>query len=132
MLKSTIKFILVFVITAALAFGVASAAYLITRRIIEKNSVVTEDSVLTADTMDVAAESPIPTKSPNPEFDYYMVKLEGENLSVYASVDGNEEFLYNKQIYKANLTDNDIKLLTPGVKLKNASALTSFMEDYTS
>lgn len=77
----------------------------------------------------VAAQTPTPKAE---EIDFYIVRLEGDNLNVYASNGENEEFLYNTTIYTNNLSAEDISLLSSGVTLKNSSQLTGFMEDYTS
>lgn len=132
MFKTAVKFTLVFVLTAALAAGAASVSYIITRNLIEgdKNS-KTQEKLSDADTVNVMAEESKP-QIESTKLDYYIVRLEGEALGVYASFGGREEFLYNKDVYKANLSQSDIELLSSGVKLNSPSELTGFMENYTS
>ena len=53
-------------------------------------------------------------------------------MGVYASFGGTEEFLYTENVYKNDLTKEDLSLLSSGVKLKNAEELTGFIENFTS
>ncbi len=64
--------------------------------------------------------------------EYYTVRLENEKICVYALIEGKEEFLYSVDVYGPDLPQGDKLLLEGGVRLKNASELTAFMEDYTS
>ncbi len=132
MIKSIIKYTLVFVLTAALAVGAASSAYVITRRIMESEAYsdalnpINKTESIKAKTIDeVKADN-----SPTP--DYYMVRLEGESVGIYASFDGREDFLYSAEVFKTNLSAEDTRLLLSGIKLKTQDELASFMEDYTS
>ena len=131
MIKSVIKFSVVFILTLFMALGAASTAYIVTNRIINPDKNLQEDtsSALT-DNMYVPDETVLNAEQHVP--DYYLVRLEGETLGVYARFSEREDFLYNADVYKTNLSSEDIRLLTSGVKLENRAALTSFIEDYTS
>lgn len=132
MIKSIIKYTLVFVLTAALAVGAASSAYVITRRIMESNE---HSGVLNpaskAEPAKVRATETSETSASNAP-DYYMVRLEGESVGVYAAFDDREDFLYSAEVFRTNLSEEDTRLLLSGVKLKTHDDLASFIEDYTS
>lgn len=128
MFKSTIRFASLFVVCVLVAAAAASVAFIITENVLKKNSPKATEAA-PADATYVMAETPKDTPS---EFEYYLVRLDGNNLNVYAFQGGEEQFLYNTTIYQANLSTEDIGLLTQGVELENASALTEFIENYTS
>lgn len=129
MFKSVLKFTTLFVITSIFAAASASTAYIITKNVMNKNSAAPEVSP-NPDAEYVLAEA---TDTPDTAgFDFYLVKLDGNNLEVYATHGTNMEFLYNTAIYAADLGEQDIRLLSDGVKLKDATALTEFIENYTS
>lgn len=132
MLKSIVKFTIVFVLTAALAIGAASGAFWVTRRIIETNEGQQPmDAEKLTNTVDAAENDLLEsTKAISP--DYYTIRLEGETINVYAAFGEREDFLYNAEVYKSNLSHEDIQLLSSGVKLESHADLTSFIEDYTS
>ncbi len=132
MIKSIIKYTLIFVLTAALAVGAASSAYVITRRIMESNEYSdTLNPANEAEPVKVRATEAGETSASN-EPDYYMVRLEGESVGVYAAFDDREDFLYSAEVYKTNLSEEDTRLLLSGIKLKTHDDLASFIEDYTS
>lgn len=129
MFKSVLKFTTLFIITSIFAAAAASTAYIITKKVMNKNTTAPpEPPVSNAEY--VMAEAP--DKPDTAGFDFYLVKLDGNNLEVYAMHGNNLEFLYNTAIYAADLGEQDLKLLSDGVKLKDSSALTEFMENYTS
>lgn len=66
------------------------------------------------------------------EFEYYIVRLEGESLNVYTCADNSEEFLYSEDIITANLTKMDIEFLEKGTVLYTTAQLTEFMENFVS
>ena len=123
--------LLVFVATAS-----SLATYTATKRLIEKQN--TSDGF--AQTRLLTRERALPTVQPeaqpktarDEEFEYYLVCLEGETLNVYVSHGGKEEFLYNREIYKNDLSQEDVEILEAGVKLTSASQLTGFVENFTS
>lgn len=65
-------------------------------------------------------------------FEYYIVRLEGENLNVYTCADNSEEFLYSEEIVTSNLTKTDIEFLEQGTVLYTTGQLTKFMENFVS
>lgn len=133
MLKSVVKLVLMFVGTAAVAVVAASAAYVITKNSIEVEMREAESRATASTNVRETLDTSQPEQpSETARFDYYIVRLEGRNLGVYASHGGQEEFLYNEDIYTSNLTDEDITLLNTGVKLETSEALTGFIEDFTS
>jgi Na+-translocating ferredoxin:NAD+ oxidoreductase RnfG subunit len=132
MLKTVTKYVFVFTLTAAISACAASAAYIVTRNIIEKNEAASaqEQSIKSNYfPKEISEDQNVKSSS---QIDYYVVKLEGQCLDVYSSKSGQEEFLYSKDIYRSNLSETDIKLLNKGVKLNSAAELTGFIEDYTS
>jgi len=129
MFKSVLKFMILFIITSIFAAASASTAYIITKKVMNKNTAA-PPSLSASDAEYVMAEAP---DTPDiTSFDFYLVKLDGNNLEVYAMHGNNLEFLYSTSIYAADLGEQDLKLLSDGVKLKDSSALTEFMENYTS
>lgn len=64
--------------------------------------------------------------------DYYIAKLEGEQIAIYISAEGKEAFLYSLDIRTGDLTEEDISQLTQGMILKTRQDLVSFEEDFTS
>ena len=66
------------------------------------------------------------------QFEYYVVRLEGDDLSIYVVHNENEEFLYTEKVYKNSLSAQDLALLEAGVKLNSSSELTGFLENFTS
>ncbi len=132
MIKSIIRYTLVFVLTAALAVGAASSAYVITRRIMESEAYSDTLNPINK-TESIKAKTIDEVKVDNPSVpDYYMVRLEGELVGIYAAFDGREDFLYSAEVFRTNLSDEDTKLLKSGIKLKTQDELASFIEDYTS
>ena len=128
MLKTTLKYTVLFIAIASFAAITASCAYIITKNLLAEKASVERNTVKVLPEYTAQATStPVPTS-----FDFYLVKLDGNNLDVYASQDNKLEFLYNTTIYAADLGQQDITLLSEGVKLKNSSELTEFIENYTS
>ena len=131
MIKSVIKFSIVFVLTIFMALGAASTAYIVTKRITNSgNKEAKEESLPMTDSIYAQDKEVVETKATIP--DYYMVRLEGETLGVYAQFSEREDFLYNAEVYKTNLSAEDIRLLTSGIRLESHADLVSFIEDYTS
>lgn len=130
MLKPLFRFLILFVVVALLSFAAATTSFIITKNVLMRNQqdgAPKTNAPINADY--VAAQAPAPKAE---EIEFYIVRLEGDNLNVYASNGENEEFLYNTTIYINNLSAEDMSLLSSGVTLKNSSQLTGFMEDYTS
>ncbi len=130
MLKSVFRFVLLFAFVAVISAAAASSAYFITKNALgrgaeaaaSKTPRVTDSVYATAEDKDSASL----------DFDFYTVRLEDSSICVYAVCNQAEEFLYSTDIYRANLSNEDILLLTSGVTLNTASELTGFMENYTS
>ncbi len=130
MLKSVFRFVLLFAITAIFSALAASCAYIITKNsLVERHSATISSTPSATDSVYASTEEPIPKAM---EFDSYTVRLEDSAICVYAVSNHTEEFLYSTNIYRANLSNEDISLLTAGVSLPTASDLTGFMENYTS
>ncbi len=64
--------------------------------------------------------------------DYYIAKLENEDIAIYISTKGKEAFLYSLDIRPGDLTEEDTLRLTQGMILKTRKELVSFEEDFTS
>ncbi len=129
MLKSTFRFVLLFVATALISAIAASSSYFITKNILEKKNI--SPAPASVNTIRTRAESQAETSAPM-EFSSYIVRLEDDAICVYTLSNQTEEFLYSTDIYRPNLSAEDIRLLTSGVTLDTASELTGFMENYTS
>lgn len=136
MLKTTFKIFMLFVLVTFVAVGTGVATYTVTKNIMEEKASQVSETVSVPDKYPVESESgqgSVARRSEDPErFEYYLVRLEGDLLDVYVSHGGKEEFLYNKEVYKNDLSDEDKKMLIAGVKLKSASELTGFIENFTS
>ncbi len=136
MLKTTFKIFMLFVLVTFVAVGTGFATYTITKNIMEEKSAVLTETASVPDRYPVesedARESMASSHDEPQPFEYYLVRLEGDLLDVYVSHGGKEEFLYNKEVYKNDLSQEDTKMLIAGVKLKSASELTGFIENFTS
>lgn len=64
--------------------------------------------------------------------DYYIARLENEDIAIYISNEGSEAFLYSLDIHAGDLSEADVLQLTEGVVLKTRNDLVSFEEDFTS
>ena len=112
MIKSVIKFSIVFIIAVFMALGAASASYIVTKRMLNLNSTAKSDEVVSDEEKSEEGGSDFSSKAVVP--DYYLVRLEGETLGVYARFSEREDFLYNAEVYKTNLSSEDIRLLSSG------------------
>ncbi len=63
--------------------------------------------------------------------EYYMAKLENNNISIYLCRSGKEEFLYALKINPGDLSEDDIRQLSNGIILENKQRLAVFEEDFT-
>ncbi len=136
MLKTSVKVFLLFTLLVATSLTTGFVTYTVTKRIIEEKAVTAQKSAEPY----TRTETTVPTQKSDLEaekdtavqFEYYIVRLEGNDLSVYVSHNGAEEFLYTERVYKNNLSSQDISTLEAGVKLNNSSELTGFIENFTS
>ncbi len=129
MLKSTFRFVLLFFVTAAISAAAASSAYFITKKALAENPPSSEPVTVEASRIKPDSET---NTSDALEFESYIVRLEENSICVYALSNNAEEFLYSTDIYRPNLSAEDIRLLSSGVTLDTSSELTGFMENYTS
>lgn len=63
---------------------------------------------------------------------YYIARLENNDIAIYISQDGKESFLYTLHIYTEDLPETDRTRLLEGVVLRTRQELASFEEDYNS
>ncbi len=133
MLKTVTKIILIFFGLAALAAVSATISYIITKNSME-NRQVPEAPPQSVSTGVLSAEVKAETEplSETAKFDWYIVRLEGDILGVYAHYGNAEEFLYGETVYANNLSYEDRELLNRGVVLETSEALTGFIENFTS
>ncbi len=129
MLKSTFRFVLLFVATALISAAAASSAYFITKNTLAQNDANPNPVTIEASQPTTVSDKKAPATM---EFESYIVRLEDSEICVYALSNQTEEFLYSTDIYRPNLSAEDIKLLSTGVTLDTSSELTGFMENYTS
>lgn len=135
MLKTSAKIFLVFVLLVVVALATGFVTYILTRRVSEEDSVKTVEAAETEDEKTETVEVTVSEREPQDgdiSQEYYTVRLEGTTLGVYAINDGKEEFLYHADVYKNDLSADDLVLLQQGVKLMNMSELTGFIENFTS
>lgn len=134
MLKVASKFILLLILLIAVAGVSAYLSYVVTSNILQDETVAIERADNTQKNTNVRkGEKGLSSKdNTHIRLDYYIVRLEGEELSVYASSGGKEEFLYNEPIYVNDLSAEDIETLKNGVNLDDSSELTGFIENFTS
>lgn len=136
MLKTTFKVIMMFVLLALVAVATGLATYTVTRNMTEEQlaqarqtSAPQQITETQADETDSDAQGRGTTED---EREYYLVRLEGDALEVYVAHSGKEEFLYNREVYKNDLSESDLRMLHSGVILESASELTAFIENFTS
>lgn len=143
MLKTSAKILIIFILIVIVAVATGFVTYTLTRRIAREDMVETVEAAAdeTGDELNMTAHeasAKSDTKSePRTEDgeglpDCYAVRLEGTTLGVYVINDGKEEFLYHADVYKNDLSAEDLNLLQQGVELNDMSELTSFIENFTS
>ena len=129
MLKLWVRNTLLFFVVIAISTFAGWCAYTVTRNMRE-DEYAAQVSAAGARQSD---ENMVPqAEGTSVDFEYYTVRLEGEKICVYAQKEDREEFLYSVDVYRPDLPEGDKTLLESGVTLKNSSALTAFMENYTS
>lgn len=133
------KFMLLFAVVCAAAAASGYLSYTLTVKMMNEKQrayeVSAANEVKKAEKAEKAAEESEPTASNAPvvtNAEYYMVRLEGEALGVYACDSEKEEFLYNERIYTSDLSEQDYETLEKGVRLESIAALTGFLENFTS
>ena len=135
MLKTTFKVIMLFVLLALVAVATGLATYTVTKNMIEEQHAharQTSAPQRITETDSSERESDNPGTTTRKEDEYYLVRLEGDALEVYVAHSGKEEFLYNRKVYKNDLSERDLEMLYSGVMLESASELTAFIENFTS
>lgn len=135
MLKTSIKILLLFILIAAVALVTGFTTYNLTKRVADEKNIETvqaavyqekpQQGIRKTDTDSISEKAETASE-------YYTVRLEGTALGVYLIDDGKEEFLYHANVYKNDLSADDLKLLQQGVKLMDMSELTGFIENFTS
>lgn len=133
MLKTVTKIILIFLGLAALAAVSATISYIITKNSME-NRQMQQTPVQSVETGFISPrnDGETPELTETAKFDWYIVRLEGDTLGVYARHGGAEEFLYGETVYANNLSYEDRELLSRGVVLETSEALMGFIENFTS
>lgn len=136
MLKTSVKIFLTFILVVLVGVGTGIATYTITRKLTAE----TPANAIQSTSAESTPVQSMPQKSdtqrtadiPDSALEYYMVRLEGTTLGVYVAYDGKEEFLYHENVYKNDLSAEDMQMLQSGVKLLSIPELTGFMENFTS
>ena len=133
------KFMLLFAVVCVAAAASGYLSYTVTVKMMNEKQRAYEVSAANeerkAERVEESAEQSEPAASNAPvvtNAEYYMVRLEGEALGVYACDSEKEEFLYNERIYTSDLSEQDYETLEKGVRLENIAALTGFLENFTS
>ncbi len=136
MLKTTVKIFLMFVMVVLVAVATGLITYNITKKLTAEtpaNASATQPAEHTSAPRRVDPPENVRTQDLSDKApEHYTVRLEGTTLGVYVSYDGKEEFLYHENVYKSNLSAQDIQLLQNGVEFLNISDLTGFIENFTS
>lgn len=134
MLKTSAKIFLLFILLVTVALATGFVTYTLTKRVAEENSISAVETVSAETVKPTAADKPQEQKSDTDSSlsESYIVRLEGTTLGVYVTDNGTEEFLYHTNVYKSDLSEEDLKLLQDGVRLMNLSELTGFIENFTS
>ena len=136
MLKTTFKILALFVLLTVVGVATGLTTYTVTRRMLEEQnaSAKVSETVETRndDAVSVGSDAEPKGNTSDTGFEYYLVRLEGDELNIYVSHNGKEEFLYNRDIYKTDLSNQDRLMLEEGVQLRSPSALTGFIENFTS
>lgn len=128
MAKNILKGIGLFLLLIFVASASWLTSYYVTLKANERYSNPSESN----ESVKVFAEEKDEKETQQITFEYYLVKLEGENLNVYTCADNCEEFLYSEKIITANLTKTDIEMLKMGNVLYTTAELTEFMENFVS
>ncbi|MBE7032367.1 MAG: hypothetical protein E7401_05345 [Ruminococcaceae bacterium] len=133
MLKTVTKILLMFFGLTALAAVSATISYIITKNSIANKAMpVSPPSSVSTGVLGSDAGADARPLSETAKFDWYIVRLEGDMLGVYAQHGNAEEFLYGETVYANNLSREDRELLNHGVVLETSEALTGFIENFTS
>ena len=135
MLKTSVKIFLIFILISAVALVTGFATYTLTKRVAEEKPVETVQAAVQQEKPRSAGPGTTSDAKPRKNetaSEYYTVRLEGTTLGVYLIDNGKEEFLYHADVYKNDLSADDLKLLQQGVKLMDMSELTGFIENFTS
>ena len=135
MLKTSAKILLVFVLLVAVALVTGYVTYNLTGRVAEERpaeTVKASVNEMKSEEQLIPLRSKEKTEEQGNSDEHYTVRLEGTTLGVYVINDGKEEFLYHADVYKNDLSDEDLRLLRKGVELKDMSELTGFIENFTS
>ena len=134
MLKTTAKIFLIFILLVIVALATGFATYTLTKRMGEENVVEKTRAAQPAveETNSRTVPEILPTEAKPVPDKYYNVRLEGTTIGVYSINNGKEEFLYHANIYKNDLSADDLTLLQEGVDLMTLSELTGFIENFTS
>ncbi|MBO5364282.1 MAG: hypothetical protein J6A56_02300 [Clostridia bacterium] len=64
--------------------------------------------------------------------DYYLARLENDNIAIYMVSEEDVSFLYTLDVYTGNFPAAELIRLKEGIVLKNRQELAAFEEDYTS
>ena len=129
-MKSVFRFASLLLAVTILSAAVSSVSFIVTKKLLDKAEAPSQAEAQSLPEASYAAKADL--SQPSRKFDFYTVRLEGESLNIYASHNGDEEFLYNTEIFKSDLSAEDTLLLTSGVSLESSAALTEFIENFTS
>lgn len=116
----------VIVFAAAVTSGYLS--YVITCRY---RNVGANCSAVKAATAETDSEDEICDTADIDNTEYYIAKLENNNISIYTCHGKTEEFLYSFDVQIRNLTAEDVKQLQTGIVLEDKQKLAAFKEDFS-
>jgi hypothetical protein len=126
---------MLFVLLVLVSVVTGIATYNFTRNMIEDQQVQAHQTSASRPITEIRSgetEETANSHNATEEKEYYLVRLQGDELEVYVAYSGKEEFLYNRAVYKNDLSDSDLRMLRNGVVLGSASELTAFIENFTS
>ena len=78
------------------------------------------------------AESPRTGAEALPAAEFYLARVSGETLGIYACTGGREEFLYTLSVRIEDIPKEELSLLSRGIVLTDKESLAIFEEDFTS
>ena len=131
MAKKLFRSLMLGIIIFSVAVLAGYLSYVVTYRyqIQKMEEAVPREMAMAAET---AAQDAIPLQeSQSSGSNYYVARLENNDISIYICTDGKESFLYTLDIYAGDLSEEDVRQLKQGVVLDDRQKLAAFEEDFT-
>ncbi len=109
-------------------------AYIAAVNFMGRNSEPNSAEAVISDAAPVTPEPAAPSSGPS---EYYIARLNGDDICIYLVYQkpgeaAREKFLYSFDVYRGGIPESDISDLTRGIILKDRESLASFEEDFGS